>query len=225
LQTSTTSIFITGTGTGIGKTVVSAIITEALHADYWKPVQAGFEYGTDSEWLQGVISNPRTKIHTETYKLKMPASPHIAAREEGVRIELDVIRKDFVKISNSSFLVIEGAGGLLSPLNDNEFVLDLIRKLRAKVILVSRNYLGSINHSLLTSSVCRQNGIEVLGWIFNDRYMNYEDEIVTWSGLPKIISVPCAEKMDSMFIAGQAQIIKQKLQEMLPPTGFQRLPI
>src|SRR3954468_11196681 len=192
------TIFITGTGTDVGKTIAATILTEALEADYWKPVQAGFDEGTDSTFIQSVITNKKTIIHRETYKLKLAASPHIAAREEGVEVELDKIYEDYLEIVNSQssilnrqlYIIIEGAGGLMVPLNENEFVIDLIKKLNSKVILVSRNYLGSINHSLLTASVCKQNNLNVLGWIFNDHYMNSEDEIVHWSGYKKIPSFP-----------------------------------
>src|SRR6516162_1092008 len=142
------TIFITGIGTDVGKTIVSAILVEAL--------QAGFDEGTDSEFVRSVISNNKTVIHPETYKLKLAASPHIAAREERVIIDLDKINEDFYKIINiqqsilntqgsthhspltAHTLIIEGAGGLMVPLNENEFVPDLIKKLKAKVILVSR---------------------------------------------------------------------------------------
>jgi len=194
-------IFITGIGTGIGKTVVSAIIAEALQADYWKPVQAGFSEGTDSEWVKSVL-NEKSIVHPEVYKLKLPASPHIAAREEGVRIDLQKIYD--LRPSASGQLIIEGAGGLLVPLNEREFVIDLIKKLHAKVILVSRNYLGSINHSLLTAQVCKANNIQVLGWIFNDQYLDYEKEIAQWSGYPVLGSIPFIEKIDKQFIKQQA---------------------
>src|SRR6476469_5700689 len=137
-------IFITGIGTGVGKTVAAAIITEALQADYWKPVQAGFDDGTDALTVKDLISNTQTIIHPEVYKLELPASPHISAREEAITISLENIRESYsqLTITNNS-IVIEGAGGLLVPLNDCEFILDLIKKLDARVILVSRNYLGS----------------------------------------------------------------------------------
>jgi dethiobiotin synthetase len=232
-------IFISGIGTHVGKTIVSAIIAEALHADYWKPVQAGSKDCTDGEWVRASISNNESRIHPETYHLQLAASPHIAAREEGLRIDLDVIAKTFKGISNQEseirprkrvatdrtsqilyiasdrYLIIEGAGGLLAPLNENEFAIDLVKKLEAKVILVSRNYLGSINHSLLTSSVCRQNGINVIGWVFNDQYLSYEDEIVKWSGFPKIFSIPYSEKMEKLFISQQAEIIRSQLMQLL----------
>ena len=111
-------------------------------------------------------------------------------------------------------LIVEGAGGLMVPLNENEFVLDLIKKMNAKVILVSRNYLGSINHSLLTASVCKENNIDVLGWIFNDQYMNYEQEIVQWSGYPKIASLPFSTAITQDFIKEQACLVKQNLTAM-----------
>jgi len=209
------SIFITGTGTDVGKTIAAAVLTETLEADYWKPVQAGFEAGTDATFIQSVISNQQTVIHPETYKLKLAASPHIAAREERIKIELDKIYNDHIKIvyaqSPSQNLIIEGAGGLMVPLNESKFVIDLIKKLNVKVVLVSRNYLGSINHSLLTATVCRQNNIDVLGWIFNDHYMHYEDEIVRWSGYPKIASLPLSQNVDAGFIKEQSLAIKNSL--------------
>lgn len=205
-------IFITGIGTDVGKTVVSAIVAEALQADYWKPVQAGFTEGTDSEWVRSMLSE-KAVVHPEVYKLKLPASPHIAAREEGITIELQKIYDQQPTVNGQ--LVIEGAGGLLVPLNDKEFVIDLIKKLNASVILVSRNYLGSINHSLLTAQVCKANNINVLGWIFNDQYMDYEKEIANWTGYPVIGSVPFIEKIDKVFIQQQAFLMQRVLKEIL----------
>lgn len=205
-------IFITGIGTGVGKTLIAAIVTEALQADYWKPVQAGFDDGTDALSVASVISNNNSVIHPELYKLKLPASPHIAAREEGIAIDLEKIKDHFDQLeTKNSKLVIEGAGGLLVPLNENEFVMDLIKKLNAKIILVSRNYLGSINHSLLTARVCRENNLDVAGWIFNDQYMHYENEIVQWSGYKKIGSIPFAKEINKDFVTKQAMHIKDAL--------------
>ena len=223
-------IFITGIGTDVGKTLIAAIVTEALQADYWKPIQAGFSEGTDSEWIKKVVNNNSTKIYNETYKLKLPASPHIAAREEEIEIDLNKIENEFIKIQNNTndllsangqrstindFLIIEGAGGLMVPLNEKEFVVDLIKKINAKIILVSRNYLGSINHSLLTALVCKHYELHVIGWIFNDQYLEYEDEIVRWSGFPKISSVPFSKNINKDFINEQANKIKQSLINLL----------
>ena len=209
-------IFITGIGTGIGKTIVAAIVAEALHADYWKPVQAGFDDGTDALLIKQLISNTNSTIHPEIYKLKLAASPHIASREENLKINLYEINEQYQKLKTQNpKLVIEGAGGLLVPLNDKEFVIDLIKKINAKVILVSRNYLGSINHSLLTASVCKQYSINVLGWIFNDQYMQYEEEIVQWSGYKKIGSVSFTSKVDKTFIKEEAEKISALLRAAL----------
>jgi dethiobiotin synthetase len=207
-------IFVTGIGTGIGKTLVAAVVTEALEAAYWKPVQAGYEDGTDSEWVRERISLPQERIHPEAYKLALPASPHIAARKEGVVIDLDRIVSQFKTITPRP-LVIEGAGGLFVPLNERQFIIDLIRKLDATVLLVSRNYLGSINHSLLTAAACRREGLRVAGWIFNDQYMRYEQEIAQWSGLPAIASIPFEDDLSSDFVRDQAAKIKPALQAAL----------
>ena len=201
-------IFITGIGTGIGKTLVAAVITEKLQAGYWKPVQAGFDGGTDSQWMQSMLTNTRSIIYPELYQLRMPASPHIAAREENRHIDLSKIVEAARQIKASGEpLVIEGAGGLMVPLNESEFVIDLIRALEAKVILVSRNYLGSINHSLLTARLCRQLGIPVLGWVFNDQYLDYEKEIVQWSGYPSLGSIPFGGTIHAAWVQAQGRNI------------------
>jgi dethiobiotin synthetase len=219
-------IFITGIGTGVGKTLVSAIVTEALGAYYWKPVQAGFEEGTDTEWVGARISPAATdgtsmsrearikggRVFPELYKLRLPASPHIAARQEGVVISLEEIA---ARLPPARPLVVEGAGGLLTPLNDRQFMSDLALRLDATVILVSRNYLGSINHSLLTAEVCRIRGLRVAGWVFNDQYGHYEDEIVEWSGFPMLASVPFCQAPDVEFVQAQALRIRELLGDVL----------
>jgi dethiobiotin synthetase len=203
-------IFVTGIGTEIGKTLVSAIIVEALQADYWKPIQAGLEEGSDNERVKRLISNQSSIFYEEVYRFKMPASPHIAAREEQKKIDLEEIAARFKNIP-SRRLVIEGAGGLSVPLNEKHFMIDLIDRLQAKVILVSRNYLGSINHSLLTAALCRQRKLNVAGWIFNDQYLHYDDEIAGWSGYPKIASIPFIQQVTPGFVKAQAEIIKANL--------------
>ncbi len=209
-------IFITGIGTGVGKTVTAAIVTEALKADYWKPVQTGLEEGTDANTIQTLLANTSSRIFDEVYKLQLPASPHIAAHEENVVIDTELILARFQQLQkDSSLMVIEGAGGLMVPLNDDEFILHLIKKLQARVILVSRNYLGSINHSLLTAAVCKQHDIDVMGWIFNDQFQNYEEDIVKWTGYPKIGSVQLAASVDKSFIAEQAAAVQSSLQALL----------
>jgi len=156
-------IFVTGIGTGIGKTIVSAILTEALQADYWKPIQSGLEEITDTEKVKGLISNKKSVFHPETYRLKLPVAPHAAAAAEGVTISISNI-----KVPNTSnTLVIEGAGGLMVPLNEKELMVDLIRSLNTSVVVVIKHYLGSINHSLLTLEALKQRDIQVAGIVFN----------------------------------------------------------
>ncbi len=187
--------------------MVCAILAQAMGADYWKPVQAGTENSTDSEWVQQFLSSPNV-VHPEAYRLQLAASPHIAALNEKKKIDTGLILRQLPRTARP--LIIEGAGGLLVPLNESEFVIDLARALDCKVILVSRNYLGSINHSLLTARVCREAGLNVVGWIFNDRYLDYEDQIAAWSGYPKIASIPHAANINASFISTQAGLLKEK---------------
>lgn len=204
-------IFVSGTGTGIGKTFISAILAEAMQADYWKPVQAGYASITDSDWIRNVLTNKRSVIHPETYRLKLAASPHIGAMQENIDISLQKIVSALPRTEND--LIIEGAGGLMVPLNEHKFVADLITLLNVPVVLVSRNTLGSINFSLLTAMACKQKGIRVLGWIFNDNYLNYENDIEKWTGIPSLASVPFAPHPDSDFISEQAQVIRKKMEK------------
>jgi dethiobiotin synthetase len=166
--------FVTAIHTDSGKTLVSAILCEALHADYWKPVQAGFP--TDSETVAGLISNASTKIHAEAYLLKKPASPHAAAKAEGIEIK----RENFILPSINRDLIIEGAGGCLVPLAKDFFVVDLIDKFKAEAILVSNLYLGSINHTLLTFEALKARNISIKGIIFNGE-SNPESESIILS--------------------------------------------
>jgi dethiobiotin synthetase len=155
-------LFITGIGTDVGKTIAAAIITQALEADYWKPIQAGDLDNSDSHKIQKYISNNKTKIHANIYKLNTPASPHLAAAIDGVSIDIKQINEPKTK----NHLVIEGAGGLLVPLNDTDCIIDLIQK-EYKVILVSRHYLGSINHTLLSFEALKSRKISLAGIIFS----------------------------------------------------------
>lgn len=206
-------IFITGIGTGVGKTVASAIIVEALQSDYWKPIQAGFEEGTDALTVRDLI-NENLIVHPELYKLELPASPHIAAKQENLEINIQKIVTAFNSLHTNNTLIIEGAGGLLVPVNDKETIADLIKALNARVILISRNYLGSINHSLLTAAYCKANNIEVIGWLFNDQFMNYEDDIVRMSGIVSLGSIPSGV-IGKDFVAFQAQKLKGSLQSVI----------
>lgn len=174
-------IFVTGIGTDVGKTVVSAILTEALQADYWKPVQTGSFFSTDSSKVQKLISNSLSMIHPEAYSLKQYMSPHAAAELEGVTIEMANINVP----ETTNNLIIEGAGGLMVPLNSSEFIIDLIKKFDAEAVLVIQNYLGSINHSLLSIDALKHRNIKIRGLVFNGPpHKLSEDIILSYSGLP-----------------------------------------
>lgn len=173
-------IFVTGIGTDVGKTVVSSILAEALQADYWKPVQTGSYFSTDADKIRKYVSNGRTKIHPENFVLKQYMSPHAAAELEGAEISLDKISVP----ATENTLIIEGAGGIMVPLNDKEFIIDMIRQLDAQVVLVIQNYLGSINHSILSIDALRFRNIPVLGLVFNGPpHKLSEDIILSYSGL------------------------------------------
>lgn len=155
-------LFITGIGTDVGKTITAAIITQALEADYWKPIQAGDIDHSDSHKIQHYISNQKTIIHPNSYQLNTPASPHLAAELDDVSIVLDQI----IEPKTKNHLVIEGAGGVLVPLNSTDCVIDFVRS-DYKVIVVSRHYLGSINHTLLTVEALQNRKIKIAGIIFS----------------------------------------------------------
>ncbi|MDR5589159.1 dethiobiotin synthase [Christiangramia sp. SM2212] len=154
--------FITGIGTEVGKTVVSAIITESIQGDYWKPIQAGDLDNSDSHKLKKLVSNKETVFFDNAFALETPMSPHAAAEIDGIKIEVSKIKRP----ETSKDLVIEGAGGLMVPINDDEVIADLISN-EDIVILVSRHYLGSINHTLLSIEALKSRGLSKIGVIFS----------------------------------------------------------
>lgn len=155
-------LFITGIGTGVGKTIVSAVLTEKIKADYWKPVQSGDLENSDTSLVKSLVSNTMSKFHPETYRLTQPFSPHKSAALDGILID----PSRFVLPPTDNQLIIEGAGGLMVPLNENFLMIDLIKQLDAEVILVSRNYLGSINHTLMSAEILKARSIKLSRLIF-----------------------------------------------------------
>lgn len=190
-------IFVTGIGTGVGKTILSAALVEALKADYWKPIQAGNLKNTDTSIVKKLVINKISQFHQEAYRLKWSLSPHAAAFKEGIEIKLSDIK--LPKTDNT--LIIEGAGGLMVPLNKKHLVIDLIKKFDAEVVLVSKNYLGSINHTLLSIEALKKNKIKILGIIFNgDSIQSTEDYILKYSGLACLGKVPELKKINKSEI-------------------------
>jgi dethiobiotin synthetase len=166
-------LFITGISTDVGKTIASAIIVEALQADYWKPIQAGDLEHSDTHKVQSLITNTQSQFHPNNYALQTPASPHLAAAKDGITIDLKQIKEP----ETANHLVIEGAGGILVPLNDTESVVDIIQP-DYKVIVVSRHYLGSINHTLLTVEALQNRKIQVAGIIFSGEENTSSEQII-----------------------------------------------
>lgn len=200
-------LFITGIGTDVGKTIASAIITQALEADYWKPIQAGDLDNSDSHKILRYISNDKTVIHSNSYKLNTPASPHLAASIDGITIDLKKITEPKTK----NHLVIEGAGGLLVPLNNSDYIVDLIKK-DYKVIVVSRHYLGSINHTLLTFEALKSRKIEVAGIIFSgDENQSTEDIILQKTNAKLIGRIDNEPYFDSNVIQYYADKFRENL--------------
>jgi dethiobiotin synthetase len=198
------NIFVTGIGTGIGKTLISAIIVEKLKADYWKPVQAGDLDQSDAMVVKNLISNKQSIFHPESYKLTQPFSPHKSAAIDGIRIDPDNINLP----ETNNTLVIEGAGGLMVPLNDRYLMIDLIKKLDAGTVLVSRNYLGSINHTLLSISILKQYQIPIKGIIFNGNKDIYTKEfILDYTGVELLGHIPDFDKIDKKTIVKAGEYI------------------
>ena len=198
-------LFVTGIGTEVGKTVISAILTEALEADYWKPVQAGDLDYSDTHKVKDLVSNSKSVFHCETHALNHPMSPHAAAERDGVEISLN----DFKIPHTDNNLVIEGAGGLMVPLNKRDCMIDLIEGLGVEAVLVSRNYLGSINHTLLSVEALKSRGVAIKGIIFNDEE-NAETEsvILEMTGLQCLGRVGVIEDLSKESVAKCAENFK-----------------
>ena len=200
-------LFITGISTDVGKTIASAIIVEALEADYWKPIQAGDLDNSDSHKIKTLISNTKTKIHPNSYQLLTPASPHLAAERDGITIDL----KQIAAPKTKNHLVIEGAGGILVPLNSNDCVIDFIQK-DYKVIIVSRHYLGSINHTLLTIEALKNRKIKIAGIIFSgDKNESSEAIILNKTGVKCIGRIEQEPFFDQTVIREYAELFRENL--------------
>ncbi len=199
------SFFVTGIDTDIGKTVVSAILVEALNADYWKPIQSGDLHHTDTDKVEELV-NEKTILHPEAFRLNNPLSPHAAAKLDNISISLDSFQ--LPKTNNN--LIVEGAGGLLVPINeDGHYLSDVIVKLGMEVILVSKNYLGSINHTLLSIAYLKSKSISIIGIIIiGDKNESSESIITKNTGVNVLHHVPMAESVTREFIKVQAELLR-----------------
>lgn len=202
-------LFVTGISTGVGKTIVSAILTEALQADYWKPIQAGDLQDCDSKKVSALISNNISKIHPNSYALQTSMSPHAAAEIDYISIELKNIKEP--KISNH--LVIEGAGGLLVPINNEDTIADIIQP-NYHVIVVSRHYLGSINHTLLTIESLLNKGHTVSVVFSGNEHKSTESIIKKMTNISVIGRVDEEPYFDKNVIREYAEKFKNKIRNI-----------
>lgn len=200
-------LFVTGISTDVGKTIASSIIVEALEADYWKPIQAGDVDNSDSHKIASYISNIKTKIHPNSYLLNTPASPHFAAKLDGITIDNSQITEP--KTKNN--LVIEGAGGIFVPLNNTDCIIDIIKS-DYRVVIVSRHYLGSINHTLLTIEALQNRKINIAGIIFSgDENKASEEIILSKTKINCIGRINQEPYFDKNIIAEYADLFKENL--------------
>ncbi|MBF2001623.1 MAG: dethiobiotin synthase [Synechococcales cyanobacterium M58_A2018_015] len=174
--------FVTGTDTNVGKTVVSALFTLGLNAAYWKPVQSGLEPYSDTDYVRQVTGLDASHFLPERYRLTQPLSPHAAAAIDGVRIDL----ADFtLPDTDKAHLIVEGAGGLMVPLNERDLIIDLIKALDLPVCLVTRSTLGTINHTLLSLAQLRRANIPILGVMINgEKNPSNRDAIAHFGQVP-----------------------------------------
>ncbi len=202
-------IFVTGIGTEVGKTIASAVVVEALQADYFKPIQAGDLEYSDTDKVKELVSNLKSEFHSNSYALKTPMSPHAAAEIDEISIEIDKITLP----ETNNDLVIEGAGGLLVPLNNTNTILDLIQS-DYHVIVVSRHYLGSINHTLMTIQILKEKGFNV-SIIFNgEEHKTTESIIKEMTGVPVIGRIDNEPYFDKMVVSEYAELFRDQLQSL-----------
>ncbi len=179
-------LFITGTDTGIGKTLVSAMILAGLEGKYWKPVQSGLEEITDTEWVKEKTGLDESHFFSETYRLNQPLSPHASAEADGVHIELDNFKVP--KVKQGETLIIEGAGGLMVPMNEKDLMIDLIKKCNVPTLLVARSGLGTINHTVLSINQMRNYNINIFGVVMNGPKSSSNRDAIEAFGKVKVIA-------------------------------------
>ena len=208
-------LIVAGIGTEIGKTVASAVLVEAMKADYWKPVQSGALDDSDTDTVRRLVSNATTRFHPEAYRLTQPLSPHAAAGLDGIWIDLTAIKTP----ATDNTLVIELAGGLMVPLNDHDLTIDWVAQSGLPVVLISRNYLGSINHTLLSVEACRSRHIPILGLLFNGPAVPAtETFVLNYTGLPCLGRIGQEERITKEIVKTYAARIDIRLLTTRLPT-------
>ncbi len=189
-------IFVTGIDTGVGKTIVSAVLVQSLGAHYWKPVQAGALEWTDTDQVKSLVSRADVRFYPEAFRLSQAMSPHAAADRDGVSISLAQLQLP----ATSGRLVIEGAGGVMVPLNHSELMIDLITRCNAAVIVVVKHYLGSINHTLLALDALRHRNLDNVGLVFcgesnpeSEAVIQAQSGVRSWGWIPSLDPIDPAQ--------------------------------
>jgi dethiobiotin synthetase len=193
------AFFVSGIGTDVGKTVVSSVLCELLFANYWKPVQSGELDNTDSMKVERLVSFETFQFFPEQFRLTQPLSPHVSAKLDGVHID----SADFIFPEFTGNLIVEGAGGLMVPINENGLLFcDLAAEWKLPTILISRHYLGSINHTLMSIETLRNRNFPILGIIYvGDELPMTEDIIFTKTQIPTLFHVPIFENLSKETIS------------------------
>ncbi len=207
-----TRLVVTGTDTGIGKTVLSALMTLVLDGEYWKPVQAGTEPETDSDTIRQITGLAKDRIHPETYRLKTPASPDQAAAREGIRIDVQTIVPPVTKRP----LIIEGAGGILVPLNEATSFLDLFDAWKFPVLIAARSTLGTLNHTLLTVQALRQRNVPIVGIVMSGHeHPENVQSLEQHGGIPVVGRIPVLETLSAETLMDAYQHFFQPVEKWL----------
>lgn len=206
-------IIVAGSGPDVGKTVASAILTVLLNGGYWKPIQCGDEETSDTATMKKLIDTAKHRIYAPTYSLKAPLSPHHAARLEDVSISLSSI----IPQQTTRPLVIETAGGIFTPLSIQELNIDLFKSWKSRWVIVSRHYLGSINHTLLTVEALKRRDVPIAGLIFNgDPNPDSEAAILEISRLPLLGRLLPEPDLNPSTIQRYAQLWHPCLKQLIP---------
>ena len=194
--------FVTGTDTGIGKTIVSASLAIALKQSekicYWKPIQTGIEEDNDTETVRNLANLSNEEIFDEGFRLEKPFSPHLSARLANVQLTIGKVLRFLENADSERFFIVEGAGGVLVPLNDYEMMIDLMKALNLPVIVVARSGLGTINHTCLTLEMLRNRGLEIFGVIMSGEPNTENRQAIEYFGNTKVLAeMPKFETLSS----------------------------
>ena len=202
-------LIVAGTDTDVGKTVVSALLVQGLAARYWKPVQSGLADGSDSQWVQERLNLPPGRILNESYRLQAPVSPHWAAEQEQLLIDPQRLSLP----PGDEPLVLETAGGVMTPLRRDWLQIEQIGRWGLPLVLVARSGLGTLNHTLLTLEALRHRSIPVLGLVLNGPlHPDNPRTLAELGGVPVLAQLPRLEPLDA------AALQRQWLQSDLPKT-------